>query len=220
MEFNRLYIFLGIFVLTGCGTTQGTGHYTYSLELPNNPEVTLKVHNPMSEYEDQDIDVDIDAYPNFDITSVTFSTENENENSASIDVVPKHTGFLQFDRHVERLTLDHYEDMDEVSRVRHVYKQDVLIQCYPAIYNVYVVEYEDTDDRTIVMQYLIDYDPYYQVNLNYNAHTHAEYNTIFSPRVAIEQTFSPAYEFAESFELKYRYYCDEEYGYADDDDDE
>jgi hypothetical protein len=186
---------------------------TYYLRTPFQPQVMIQIHNPMADYDEEEVH----NYLTFDMVSVNFSHENPNENSASLELIPKRMSFLKFDRRAEQMVLEDYEDVDHAT-VKHIYKQEGILNKHPAIYNVYVVEYDNTDDRTVIMQYLID-SKYYQANLIYYAHTQSEFDTIFSPRVAIEQTFSPAYEYFESFKLLYRIHEDEE-DEEDDDDDE
>ncbi|MGA2655786.1 MAG: hypothetical protein ABSF18_07400 [Gammaproteobacteria bacterium] len=211
MDFNKFNLVILVFTLTGC-VAATTNEDVYWLELPLKPQSALQVDNPLAGYDPEIIDIENSLQPHY--VNVTFETDLPHENSASIDIIPKEMSFLKFDRGAEQIVLDDYKDEDHAS-IEFIYKQEEKLNHHPAIYNIYVVSYDNSDDRIVIMQYLIDY-PYYQVDLRYYAHTKAEYHAIFSPRVAIEHTHGAAFEFFESFKLFYKHHEEED----DDDDDE
>lgn len=196
MKSKLLCLLLASFSLTSCVTSQHKE--VYYLDLPLYSAV-IEVDNPLYSYEDEQVR----NHVSMNYVAVAFKTDKPIENKATIDIIPKKMSFLKFDRRVEQITLGEYEDMPNAT-ITHIYKQDATLDNHPAIYNVYRVDYDNTSNRTVIMQYLIDYSPYYLVNLNYYANTEAEYEPIFSPRIGIEQTHGAALEYFQSFKLRYK----------------
>lgn len=174
----------------------------YYLDLPFWPPADMKVYIPLSTY-----NIEVEEYVNYDYVHVEFESEGKNENSLKIEFIPTKMKFSKFERRAQILTLEEYKDKDH-AKIKHIYQEETRLNRHPAIYNVYVVEYDNSNNTTVIMQYLINYK-YYQANLKYYANTLAENDPIFSPRIAIEKTYMPAYEFFRSLRVTYKEYNEE-----------
>ncbi|MFA6037028.1 MAG: hypothetical protein WC748_02750 [Legionellales bacterium] len=175
----------------------------YYLDLPFWPPADMKVYMALSDY-----DIEVDEYVNYDYVRVEFESEYKHGNSLLIELIPTRMKFSTFERRSQEFIMDEYEDEDH-AKIKHIYQEETRLNKHPALYNVYVVEYDNSENRTVIMQYLINYKSF-QANLIYYANTLAENDPIFSPRIAIEKTYMPAYEFFRSLRVRFEEYTEED----------
>jgi hypothetical protein len=204
MKFIKLSIALLIFALVGCVSSPHevqigtlTNDNVYYLDMPGQPPMIVSVYIPMASYETALVDEFVEE----DFIDISFGNEFPHENTINFQIIPTRMKFSTFEKRAEKMVFSEYKEVPR-AHVTHIYKEETRFNKHPATYNVYSVEYDGNNNKTIIMQYLVNYK-YYQANIKFYAHTEAFTDAIFSSRSAINKTYMPAYEYFKSFRLLY-----------------